>query len=60
MGGKKIINNATTRAQRLYQKNEKHIREYYNQNPISESKILDIKINMDGYTILKKEHEETK
>lgn len=60
MGGKKIINNATTRAQRLYQKNEKHIREYYDKNTISDTKMIDVELNLDGYTILKKEHEETK
>ena len=44
---KKVINKATTREQKLYQRDKNRIAEYYTQ-------VIDIQLNLHGYTNLKK------
>lgn len=50
---KKVINKATTREQRLYQR-DKRIAEYYTQNIKEDAKVIDIHLNFHGYTNLKR------
>lgn len=51
---KKIVNKATTREQRLYQKDKDRISEYYSNIFKEEIKAQDIQLNLHGYTNLKK------
>lgn len=50
---KKVINKATTREQKLYQRDKSRIAEYYTQNIKEDAKVIDIPLNLDGYTNLK-------
>lgn len=50
---KKVINRATTREQRLYQRDKSRIAKYYTQNIKEDVKIIDIQLNIHGYTTLK-------
>ena len=43
---KKVINKATTREQKLYQRDKNSIKE--------DAKVIDIQLNLHGYTNLKK------
>lgn len=51
---KKVINKATTREQKLYQRDKSRIAEYYTQNIKEDAKVIDIHLNFHGYTNLKK------
>jgi hypothetical protein len=51
---KKVINKASTRERKLYQRDKSMIDEYYSQNFDKEAKSLDIQLNMHGYTPLRK------
>lgn len=51
---KKVVHKATTREQRLYQKDKDRINEYYRNFFKDEIEIPDIQINPHGYTHLKK------
>lgn len=51
---KKVINKATTREQKLYQRDKSRIAEYYTQNIKEDVKVIDIQLNLHGYTTLKK------
>ena len=51
---KKVINKATTREQKLYQRDKNRIAEYYTQSIKEDAKVIDIKLNLHGYTNLKK------
>ena len=50
---KKVINKATTREQKLYQRDKSRIAEYY-KNIKEDAKVIDIQLNLHGYTNLKK------
>ena len=51
---KKVINKATTREQKLYQRDKNRIAEYYTQSIKEDAKVIDIQLNLHGYTNLKK------
>lgn len=51
---KKVINKATTREQKLYQRDKSRIVEYYAQSFKEDAKVIDIQLNLHGYTNLKK------
>lgn len=51
---KKVINRATTREQKLYQRDKSRIAEYYTQSIKEDGKVIDIQLNIHGFTILKK------
>lgn len=51
---KKVINKETTREQKLYQRDKSRIAEYYTQNIKEDAKVIDIQLNLHGYTTLKK------
>lgn len=50
---KKVINKATTREQKLYQRDKNRIAEYYTQSIKENAKVIDIQLNLHGYTNLK-------
>ncbi len=49
---KKVINKATTREQKLYQRDKNRIAEYYTQSIKEDAKVIDIQLNLHGYTCL--------
>ena len=51
---KKVVNKATTREQRLYQKDKDRVTEYYSKIFKEDMKAPDIQLNLHGYTNLKK------
>ncbi|MCD8137356.1 MAG: hypothetical protein LUH01_15950, partial [Parabacteroides gordonii] len=51
---KKVVNKATTREQRLYQKDKDRVTEYYSNIFKEDMKAPDIQLNLHGYTNLKK------
>lgn len=51
---KKVANKATTREQRLYQRDKERINEYYGNIFKEDIKVPDIQLNIHGYTNLKK------
>lgn len=51
---KKVINKATTREKRLYQRDASRMAEYYTQSIKEDAKVIDVQLNLRGYTILKK------
>lgn len=50
---KKVINKATTRERKLYEKAKCSISEYYALNTEKNTKAIDIQLNIRGYTNLK-------
>lgn len=54
MNKKKVINKATTREKKLYERDKCSIAEYYALNMKDDIKAIDIKLNINGYTNLKK------
>lgn len=51
---KKVINKATTREKKLYERDKNSIAEYYALNVEKNIKAIDIQLNIHGYTNLKK------
>ena len=51
---KKVVNKATTREQRLYQRDKDRVAEYYSNIFKEDMKTTDIQLNLHGYTNLKK------
>ncbi|WP_159431326.1 hypothetical protein [Bacteroides ihuae] len=50
----KVANKASTREQKLYQKDKSRVTEYYTQQFKENVKVTDIQLNIHGYTKLKK------
>ena len=51
---KKVINKATTREQKLYQRDKNRIAEYYTQSIKEDAIVIDIQLNLHVYNNLKK------
>lgn len=51
---KKVANKASTREQKLYQRDKSRITEYYTQQFKENKKVPDIQLNIHGYTTPKK------